>query len=243
MALTEKIRSNREMFLSELRSGKYKKGTIKSDDKGKPIIASPEDADGCCACAIMYHLFPDDGGKNSIKASREALGLTAKACGFIQQELNDTPLSFPEIADRIESELFTLKIKETTPFSKIQEYYPNALSLTMSTNKVLSNHELLCSAYGPKHHLGKVLKNNWSATSGAKGTKVSIRAVVYLLDIADVKAAVLKAHPLAYATYGIQMFTNKELWRIEDGNGKALIDMQGNEERAWANCAKLLKLV
>jgi len=51
------IENNRDLFLAELRSGKYKKGTTKSDEKGNPIFDSLEDQEGFCACAIMLHLF------------------------------------------------------------------------------------------------------------------------------------------------------------------------------------------
>lgn len=102
---TLRIYKNRKLFLNELRSGKYKKGTIRSDEKGNPIIESPEDNDGYCACAIMNHLFDPKGNTSTLKA-RKALGITGKDCEYIQHDLNDSPLTFNEIADRIEKEIF-----------------------------------------------------------------------------------------------------------------------------------------
>lgn len=108
MKINTTIEQNRALFLNELRSGKYKKGTTRSDEKGNPIISSEEDNNGACACAIMIHLF-DPGAKTSTRKAREALGLTGADCRFIQHDLNDSPLTFPQIADRIEREVFTGK--------------------------------------------------------------------------------------------------------------------------------------
>lgn len=102
---SNQIEINRDLFLSELRSGKYKKGTTKSDEKGFPVFEKPGDDDGYCACAIMLHLF-DPGSVTSMKRSREALGLTVKDCTFIQQDINDSDLTFDQIANRIEKEVF-----------------------------------------------------------------------------------------------------------------------------------------
>lgn len=98
--LTVEVAANRRFFLSELRSGKYPKGTIRSDCRGRPIVESPSDH-GWCACALMHDLFADQSG-----GYLRALGLSAKQCRYIQQDLNDTPLTFAEIADRIEGEIF-----------------------------------------------------------------------------------------------------------------------------------------
>lgn len=104
--MNAEIQANRTKFLSILRTGNYKKGCIRSDENGKPIIETPEDDDGCCTCGIMYHEFPGPNGKLSMLNARTALGITRQDCDFIQQELNDTPLTFPQIADRIEAEVF-----------------------------------------------------------------------------------------------------------------------------------------
>lgn len=101
----EQIQLNRTKFLNELRYGPYKKGTIRSDNKGKPIIESKEDDEGSCACAVMVHLF-DPLSTSSTYKSRKALGITGQQCYYIHNELNDSPLTFPQIADRIEKEIF-----------------------------------------------------------------------------------------------------------------------------------------
>ena len=103
--MKEEIENNRTVFLNELRYGGYKKGTIRSDKKGKPIIKSKEDDDGSCACGIMMHLF-DPLGTTSTTKARRALGITGQHCYYIQNVLNDSPLSFPEIAERIERDIF-----------------------------------------------------------------------------------------------------------------------------------------
>ncbi len=104
--ISGEIQNNRTKFLEVLRSGKYKKGTIKSDDKGYPIIETQED-DGYCACAVMLHEFGEvTNGKFSISKSLKALKLTTKDCRYIQREINDTPLNFIQIANRIEVEVF-----------------------------------------------------------------------------------------------------------------------------------------
>jgi hypothetical protein len=101
------IELNRFDFLNELRTGNHKKGTIKSDEKGHPIIEKPEDADGACACAIMGMMFGQtESGKISLPQAAKALGIDSKQCRYIQQELNDTSLTFPEIADCIERDVF-----------------------------------------------------------------------------------------------------------------------------------------
>lgn len=103
--IKEQIELNRTKFLNELRYGPYKKGTIRSDNNGKPIINSKDDDDGSCACSIMIHLF-DPLSTTSTMKSRKALKITAQECYYIQNELNDSPLTFPQIADRIEKEIF-----------------------------------------------------------------------------------------------------------------------------------------
>lgn len=104
--MNSEIQANRGKFLAALRSGTYKKGTMRSDDKGNPIIESQEDNDGYCACAIMNHLF-DPCVMTSTAKARKALGITGEDCRHIQEDLNDTPLTFSEIADRIEADIFS----------------------------------------------------------------------------------------------------------------------------------------
>jgi hypothetical protein len=100
IGITTDIDKNRHKFLSALRSGKYTKGVATSDSQGKPVVV----IDGYCACAVMIHeLSPV---KLNYRLAREALGITGKDCAYIQTQLNDTPLTFPQIADRIENEVF-----------------------------------------------------------------------------------------------------------------------------------------
>lgn len=99
-----RININRQIFLNELRSGKYKKGTTLSDEKGKPVFAEGDDQEGYCACAVMLHLFSPL--RFSTKEAMSELGLTSKDCQYIQQQINDTDLDFAGIADRIDNEVF-----------------------------------------------------------------------------------------------------------------------------------------
>lgn len=98
------IEKNRTLFLKELRSGNYKKGCIKSDENGNPVIKTKEDNDGYCSCAIMVKLFGGD--KFSLPKAVRALGITNKDCRYIQLEINDTDLTFSEQADKIEKLFF-----------------------------------------------------------------------------------------------------------------------------------------
>jgi len=103
------IEINREAFLHALRCGKYKKGTTRSDERGRPIVESEAD-EGWCACALMHDLFYQYDGTLSGLNYRRALDITAKDCRLIQQQWNDKEnLSFPEIANKIESEIFAKK--------------------------------------------------------------------------------------------------------------------------------------
>lgn len=95
--ISNSIRFNREQFLSILRTDKYEKGIATSDERGNPIV----EKEGYCVCAIMVHEFGP-----SYKDAREALGLSGKDCTYIQRELNDTNLSFIEIADILEQNNF-----------------------------------------------------------------------------------------------------------------------------------------
>ena len=50
--------------------------------------------------------------------------------------------------------------------------------------------------------------------------------------------AVIENYPNAYATYGIELFTNKKLWRVEDGFGKQLSSNEKSELVAWRKAYK-----
>ena len=94
------IIKNRELFLESLRSGDYKKGTVHTDGRGRPIIESTKD-EGYCAVGLAYSLFhPTD--------YRDALGLQTLATRKIQQEWNDSTLTFPQIADLVENRMFSV---------------------------------------------------------------------------------------------------------------------------------------
>ncbi len=93
---------NRELFLKALRSGDYPKGPIETDDRGRPLDLS---ASGWCAVGLAFTLFCKE-QKGSNRKMRDALGLTSVQLTSIQQEWNDSPLTFPEIADLIENRMF-----------------------------------------------------------------------------------------------------------------------------------------
>jgi len=97
------IKQNRDLFLEALRSGLYPKGPIEVDHKGRP---EEPDAEGYCAVGLAYCLFPDPTRVGSPFPMREALNLTPKQFTRIQQDWNDSELTFPQIADLIEKEMF-----------------------------------------------------------------------------------------------------------------------------------------
>ena len=114
MRITAEIRENRAAFLHSLRTGPHKKGAMKSDENGRPIFKTEIEREGGCACGIMCEMFGSRTRSNgssylSPAAAQEALGLTYHDCYFIQTQISDTPLTFPEIADRIEAEVFNKK--------------------------------------------------------------------------------------------------------------------------------------
>ena len=98
----EAVAENRQQFLAALRSGEYVKGPIETDDRGRPLDPA---ATGWCAVGLAHTLFVDDDLPGSHAKMCAALGLTTVQLRKIQQEWNDTDLTFPEIADLIESEM------------------------------------------------------------------------------------------------------------------------------------------
>ena len=117
MKITKEILHNRVDFLWSLRNDPHIKGTTKSDEKGKPIFETELQKDGGCACGIMCIMFGQETesygldfsaplGSINFKRAREAVGVTVEDCRYIQSQISDTPLTFPEIADRIEAEVF-----------------------------------------------------------------------------------------------------------------------------------------
>jgi len=94
---------NRVMFLNALRSGRYPKGPIETDEGGRPL---DPDAVGYCAVGLAYTLFCDGTKVGAHKVMMDALGLTARQLTHIQQVWNDSPRTFETIADLIETEMF-----------------------------------------------------------------------------------------------------------------------------------------
>ncbi len=96
------VQQNREIFLSALRSGEYLKGPIETDSRGKP----PQDATGYCAVGLAHVLFCGDSSLGHLATMKKALGLKSWQFTKIQQEWNDSPRTFLEIADLIETQMF-----------------------------------------------------------------------------------------------------------------------------------------
>lgn len=98
-AITPEMERDRAIFLAALRSGKYEKG---------PYVAGqdepPAGATGFCAVGLPYTLFLHN--KGPVQGLKKILGVTKEDLSRIQNEWNDSPLTFPEIADRIENEIF-----------------------------------------------------------------------------------------------------------------------------------------
>ena len=96
------IQQNRRIFIDALRSGEYPKcSTFEFDSKGRP----PTEATGYCTLGLAYTFF---GGNTPFGqlAMRKALNLQQWQFIKIQEEWNNSPLTFPEIADLIEQEMF-----------------------------------------------------------------------------------------------------------------------------------------
>lgn len=99
--ISQEVEANRRRWMGALRSGQYKKGPIpKLDNRGRPA----EPADGYCACAVLVHEFPD----GTFSDAKKAVGVTSRQCSYIQAELSDKLETFEEVADRIESEIFSV---------------------------------------------------------------------------------------------------------------------------------------
>lgn len=94
------ITKNRKIFLDALRSGKYKKGPfIPGQDE------PPPGADGFCAVGLPYTLLLHN--KGPVQGLRKVLGVTKQDLAQIQNEWNDSDLTFSEIADLIEHRIFS----------------------------------------------------------------------------------------------------------------------------------------
>lgn len=97
------VENNRKLFLWALRSGEYPKGPIETDAMGGPL--DPKAA-GWCVVGLAYTLFCDGVKTGTHSIMMAALGLTGRQLTHIQQVWNDSPLTFPEIADLIGQEMF-----------------------------------------------------------------------------------------------------------------------------------------
>ena len=104
MKITLEIEQSRKVFLDALRSGLYLKGPFTVG-----ASAPPPGAVGFCAIGLPYTLLLNNTGP--VMALKGILGLTNKQISRIQNEWNDSPLSFAEIADLIEREMFNFKKK------------------------------------------------------------------------------------------------------------------------------------
>jgi len=101
--MSNEVQKNRALFLECLRSGRYVKGPIETDSRGRPIDPN---AEGYCAVALAHTLFLNNEKPDSPIPMRKALNLTPQQFTHIQQEWNDSELTFGEIADLVEREMF-----------------------------------------------------------------------------------------------------------------------------------------
>jgi hypothetical protein len=96
------VDENRKVFLDALRCGRYEKG---------PFVAGqdepPPGATGFCAVGLPYTLLLHN--KGPVQRLRKVLGITKQDLWKIQNEWNDSDLTFPQIADLIEREIFSLR--------------------------------------------------------------------------------------------------------------------------------------
>ena len=100
MKSSDEIEANRAVYLTALRSGDYIKGAyIVGQDKPPPY------ADGFCAIGLPYTLFSNNKGVITKELWR-TLRLTKEDMYLIQNEWNDSELTFPQIADLIEHLIF-----------------------------------------------------------------------------------------------------------------------------------------
>lgn len=96
------VSENRVIFLEALRSDKYEKGPFVSGQDEPPVGAT-----GFCAVGLPYTLFLHN--KGPVQALRKVLGVNKDDLWTIQNEWNDSDLTFPEIADLIEHRIFNRK--------------------------------------------------------------------------------------------------------------------------------------
>ena len=98
--ISREIAENRAVWLKALRSGEYPKGPfIQGQD------SPPKGAIGFCAIGLPYTLFMRN--KGPVKELRKILGLKQEDICTIQNEWNDSSLTFPQIADLIEHQMLS----------------------------------------------------------------------------------------------------------------------------------------
>lgn len=108
------VADNRKIFLEALRSGKYEKGPfIEGQDE------PPRGATGFCAVGLPYTLLLNN--KGPVQGLRKALGVTKRDLWQIQNEWNDSDLTFSQIADLIENRIFGCMPPETASASNAPE--------------------------------------------------------------------------------------------------------------------------
>ena len=91
----------RKIFLAALRSGEYPKGTIVTDEQGRPLFDNPSEP-GWCVVGLAHTLFSDPLRPASMVPVRQALGVSRQFFTHVQHVWNDSALTFSEIADLIE---------------------------------------------------------------------------------------------------------------------------------------------
>ena len=107
---------NRELFLSALRSGDYSKGPIETDENGRPLDPN---AERYCAVGLAYELFHDEKKPWSPLPVRAALALSPRELAVIQQEWNDSELTFRWVACRNSSGwIYTARVRRSDPGEK-----------------------------------------------------------------------------------------------------------------------------
>lgn len=96
------VADNRMVFLDALRSGEYQKGPFVPGQDEPPV-----GAEGYCAVGLPYTLLLHN--KGPVQGLRKVLGVTKLDLWTIQNEWNDSDLTFGQIADLIEHRIFKRK--------------------------------------------------------------------------------------------------------------------------------------
>ena len=98
--ISREIAENRAVWLKALRSGEYPKGPfVQGQDR------PPKGATGFCAIGLPYTVFCKN--KGPVSKLKKMLGVTQQDICTIQNEWNDSSLTFPQIADLIEHQVLS----------------------------------------------------------------------------------------------------------------------------------------